>query len=83
MSSAHARVDRAGRVLIPAKLRRQLGLSPGDAVILEIREGSLEVRSYKRAIEEAQAIIRKYVPDPTRSLVDELIEERRREAARE
>ncbi|MGH6945476.1 MAG: AbrB/MazE/SpoVT family DNA-binding domain-containing protein [Geminicoccaceae bacterium] len=83
MSAARVRVDKAGRVLIPARSCRQMGLAPGDAVILEVREGGLQVRPYKRAIEEAQAIIRKYVPDPTRSLADELIEERRREVARE
>jgi hypothetical protein len=43
----------------------------------------LRVRRYQKAIEEAQAIIRKYIPDPDRSLVDELIEAGRREATRE
>ena len=41
------------------------------------------MRSYRKAIEEAQAIIAKYIPDRDRSLVDELIEERRRAAERE
>jgi uncharacterized protein len=40
-------------------------------------------RTYRRAIREVQAIIRKYIPDRDRSLVDELIEERRRQAERE
>jgi AbrB family looped-hinge helix DNA binding protein len=76
-------MDKAGRLLIPARMRRQLGLRPGDPVILEAGETGLQVRPYRKAIEEAQAIIRKYIPDPDRSLVDELIQERRREAARE
>jgi AbrB family looped-hinge helix DNA binding protein len=83
MTTARTKVDQGGRVLIPARLRQELDVAPGDAVILEIKEGELRLRSYKRAIEEAQAIIRKYIPDRNRSLVDELIEERRREAARE
>ena len=37
----------------------------------------------QKAIREAQAIIRRYIPDADRSLVDELIAERREEAERE
>jgi len=67
-------------MLIPARLRRELGIAAGDAVVLETRGDELRVRPYKKAIEEAQAIIRKYIPDRERSLVDELIEQRRRQA---
>jgi AbrB family looped-hinge helix DNA binding protein len=80
MASARARIDKGGRVLIPVGLRRELGIAPGDAVVLEVRGGELRVRPYKKAIEEAQAIVRRYIPDRDRSLVDELIEQRRREA---
>jgi hypothetical protein len=52
-------------------------------VVLETRGDELRVRPYRKAIREAQAIIRKYIPDPDRSLVDELIAERRKEAERE
>jgi AbrB family looped-hinge helix DNA binding protein len=83
MATARARIDKAGRMLIPAKLRRELGIAAGDAVVLEIKGDELRVRPYKKAIEEAQAIIRRYIPDRDRSLVDELIEQRRREAERE
>jgi AbrB family looped-hinge helix DNA binding protein len=83
MATARARIDKGGRMLIPARLRRELGIAAGDAVVLEIKGGELRVRPYKKAIEEAQAIIRKYIPDRDRSLVDELIEQRRREAERE
>ena len=83
MASARARIDKGGRMLIPARLRMELGIAAGDAVVLEIKGDELRVRPYRKAIEEAQAIIRKYVPDRDRSLVDELIEQRRREAERE
>ena len=69
--------------MISSRVRKELGIRPGDAVILEIEAGELRMRRYQKAIEEAQAIIRKYIPDRDRSLVDELIEERRLEAARE
>lgn len=83
MSTARARIDKAGRILIPAKLRTELNIEPGDPVVLETRGDELHVRPYRLAIREAQAIIRRYIPDRDRSLVDELIAERRKEAERE
>ena len=83
MSSARARIDKAGRILIPSKLRRELKVEPGDAMVLETKGDELHLRPYRKAIREAQAIIAKYIPDRDRSLVDELIEERRNEAERE
>ena len=83
MSTARANIDKAGRILIPAKLRAELKVGPGDPVVLETNGDELHVRPYRLAIQEAQAIIRKYIPDRDRSLVDELIKERRQEAERE
>ena len=83
MSTARARIDKAGRILIPSKLRTELRVAPGDPVVLDTRGDELRVRPYRQAIREAQAIIRKYIPDQARSLVDELIAERRKEAERE
>jgi hypothetical protein len=48
-----------------------------------LKAGELHLRSYKKTIKEAQVIIGKYIPDRERSLVDEVIEQRRREAERE
>lgn len=78
MSAVRAKIDETGRILIPAKLRTELNVRPGDPVVLETKGDELHVRPYRQAIREAQAIIRKYIPDRDRSLVDELIAERRR-----
>jgi len=71
-----------GRVVLPAPLRRQLGLHPGDRLILTV-QGSDRVRLVS-AREQARAI-RGLFGDvaPDRSLVGELIAERREEAGRE
>lgn len=82
MSSHRARIGEGGRLVIPARLRTELGLRVGDDVILEVQNGELHVRSLKDAIARAQALVRRYVPEG-RSLADELIAERRREAERE
>jgi AbrB family looped-hinge helix DNA binding protein len=83
MSVIRTKIDKAGRILIPAKLRAELNVEPGDPILLEMSGDELRVRPYRLAIREAQAIIRKYIPDRNRSLVDELIAERRKEAERE
>ena len=68
--------------MIPATMRRELGLSTGDTVLVDVDDGELRVRSVPRAIERARAILRKYIPEGV-GLADELIADRRREAERE
>jgi AbrB family looped-hinge helix DNA binding protein len=80
MSAVRARITEGGRVVIPSEFRRQLGLQTGTEVILDVTDGELRIRSLQRAIERAQALVRRHVPEPT-DLADELIRERR-EAAR-
>ena len=76
------KLDRHGRVVIPAGYRRALGLRPGDPLTLELDDGALRLIPLSQAIREAQELVAKYV-DKDRSLVAELIAERRAEAARE
>ena len=75
------KLDRHGRVVIPAEHRRALGLEEGDAVVVSLNEGELRILSRTEAIKRAQDMVRQYTKG--RSLVDELIAERRAEAARE
>ena len=82
MTAQRARVAEGGRVVIPAEFRRQLDLQPGAEVILEVTDGELRIRSVRRAIERAQALVRRHVPADT-SLADELIRDRQEAARRE
>jgi len=77
-----ATIGEGGRLLIPAELRRRLGLGPGTPVVLDVADGALQVRPLAQAIAHAQALVRRHVP-PEVSLADELIRERRQAAARE
>jgi AbrB family looped-hinge helix DNA binding protein len=79
---AKARVDGQGRILIPAEYRRTLGIREGDLVTLLIEDGVLQVITVSEGIRRAQAIMRQYVPAGV-SLVDDLLADRRAEAARE
>ncbi len=82
MSSRAVRIVEGGKMVIPATFRRQLGLRVGDTVIVEVADGELHVRSRAGAIANAQKLMRGLVPEGV-SLVDELIADRRAEAARE
>jgi len=73
------RVNENGRLVIPASFRKALGINPGDEVILRIEDDELRITTLKRNIEQAQRLVRKHVKSGT-SLVNELIEERRKAA---
>jgi AbrB family looped-hinge helix DNA binding protein len=80
---ARARINQQGRIVIPAECRAVAGLKPGDELLIEaIGEGELRLRTPEQAIKEARAIVARYLPKG-RDLVQELIDERRAEAARE
>lgn len=71
------------RVVIPSSIRKSLGLKIGDAVTL-VLQGNGEVRmlTQREAVRQAQQLVRRYVR-AERSLVEELLSERREEAGRE
>ena len=76
-------INPQGRIVIPAECRAAAGLKPGDELLVEaVGEGELRLRTREQAIREAQAIVARYVPKG-RDLVQELIDERRAEPARE
>lgn len=78
----HAKLDSAGRLLVPAELRESLGLLPGSTVVLRVEGDGLHIVSPYRLMEEAQAYFRQFIPDGVDG-VDDFLAERRREAARE
>jgi AbrB family looped-hinge helix DNA binding protein len=82
MITHRATIAPGGRVVIPAALRKALGVGVGDSLVMELADGELRVRSLDAAIREAQEIVAKRVPKGV-SLADELIRERREEARRE
>jgi bifunctional DNA-binding transcriptional regulator/antitoxin component of YhaV-PrlF toxin-antitoxin module len=78
-----ARIDRHGRIVIPAECLSAAGLNPEHDLIIEVvGEGELRLCSKEQAIKSAQAVVAPYLPKG-RDLVQEFIDERRAEAARE
>ena len=81
-SSYRATLGEDGRLVIPAAARRELNLKPGEPLLVESDGESLIVRSYESVLRETQGYFRQFLPDGT-SVVDELIADRRAEAARD
>ena len=73
-------IREGGRLVIPSAYRKALGLKPGDEVLLSLEDGEIRVVSTRQAVARAQALVRRYIPKG-RKLSDELIKDRREEAA--
>ena len=71
-----------GRIVVPAGYRNALALKEGDVLFARLEFGEIHLLTPTAAMRRAQAIVREFVPEGV-SLVDELIEDRREEAARE
>jgi len=81
--SYHAKLIKGGKIVIPAELRREFGFEEGDTLVLEREGNALVIKTYEQVVREVQAAFKAMLGGRPRSMVDELIAERRAEAARE
>ena len=82
-STYSAKLIKGGKIVIPAELRRELGFKEGDTLVLDREGGGISIKSYDQVVREIQATFKAMLGDQSRSMVDELMAERRAEAARE
>jgi AbrB family looped-hinge helix DNA binding protein len=78
----HTKLGEGRRVAIPAEVCDRLGLHTGDPLTIRIRDDGLHLVSFEQIIREVQEAFAPYRV-PGVSVVDELIRDRREEAARE
>jgi len=78
MSSLTAQVSAGGRIVIPAEIRRKMGIHSGDQVILSYHDGELHIATRKQRLQQAKDIVKASAGNI--SLVEELVKERRAEA---
>ncbi len=71
-----------GRVVVPAQIRRQLGIDEGTELMARVQGDGLVLEPRSAALDRLQALVRSAAPEGV-SLADELIAERRAEARRE
>lgn len=72
-----------GRVVVPASIRKALGLEPGVRLTFRLDGEDIVLTTREGAMRRAKKMFRDAPGLKGRSLVDELIVERRAEAARE
>jgi bifunctional DNA-binding transcriptional regulator/antitoxin component of YhaV-PrlF toxin-antitoxin module len=82
MSSFHVRIFDGGKIALPAALRRKHGFAVGQTLVVNDGPLGITIRTLDDAVAAAQAIMARVAP-PERILSDELIAERREQAARE
>jgi len=74
-------LSKQGRLVIPARLRRALGLQPGDRLVAR-QDGDRIILERREAVERRVKARVANIPQDA-SLVDELLADRRAEAAKE
>jgi len=73
------KVSGPGRVVLPAELRKELGIEDGQDVVFSRTEYGIQITTLDQAIRQAQELVRRYVPEGV-SLVDQLHEARRKDS---
>jgi AbrB family looped-hinge helix DNA binding protein len=82
MSSFAVRVGPKGRIVVPAPLRRELGIAEGADLVARAEHGRLIVEPRAMVLERLRSVVGGAVPADV-SLVDELLAARKDEAGRE
>ena len=82
--TAKLTLDRAGRVLIPKSVRKELHLSPGDIMQLESRGDEVTLRPLRpHALLQKEQGVWVYQGDATHASVPDLIDREREKRLRE
>jgi len=76
------KVTSGGRVVLPAEVRAALGLTDGASVRIRLEDRQVVIVPFAEILRKIQEKWRRLIPED-RSMVDELIAERRAEAERE
>ena len=77
-----AELYKGGRITIPVQIRNLFNMHGGDQLTFRVENNAITVLTEAQLLAEARAALRADVP-ADHSLVDELIAERRAEAAKE
>jgi AbrB family looped-hinge helix DNA binding protein len=78
--TARVPVDDAGRGVVPAQIRKALGIQGGQPLSISLEGDVIRLQTVDTVLERARAIARR---KRSGSIVDEFITDRRAEAAKE
>lgn len=84
MTTITAQVSQGGRIVIPTEMRKKMGVSIGDQVLLSWSEDTQEltIATRKQRLQKAKDLIKQFA-NSSGSVVDELIAERHEAAEHE
>lgn len=71
-----------GRLVVPVKLRQEIGMPKGGKLVASVRNGTLMLEPFDVAVRRVQAMAKAY-KKPGESVVEEFLDERRAEAQAE
>ncbi len=77
------KVSPNGRIVIPADVRRQLGIEKGGTLTLDVDEFGVRLSTFKQRVRNAQELYAKMMEGKQGITVDEFIAEKRRDATSE
>ncbi len=76
MTFADIELPQTGELVIPNAVSTAIGWHAGEKLTVQVQDGEIRIFSQVQAVQRAQAWVASFVEEG-RSLVDELIEERR------
>jgi hypothetical protein len=76
------RIGPDGSAIVPAKVIGTLALKEGDVLFVRMHDGEIHLLTKTAVMRRVQSLVREFVPEGV-SLVDELLEDRRREVEAE
>jgi AbrB family looped-hinge helix DNA binding protein len=82
MEAFTVKLDGSGRILLPAKIRKQLKLQQGSTLVAQVKKEQLVLQTRMQALREVQEFFSRRRPAGT-LWSEEIIKDRRREARRE
>ena len=76
-------VSPSGRLSIPADVRKRLGLERGGKLMLDVDEFGMTLSTAQQRVRRAQALYRQFAEGKPSYTVDDFLERKRADAARE
>ena len=77
------RIDRAGRIVVPANIRKALGIRGGQKLTISLDGDAIKLVTVDAALERTWSIAKRRGKGGVDSVVDDFIAERRAEAEEE
>lgn len=75
-------IGESGRIIIPAKLRKEANLSVGQGIVIDVQDGELKISSYHAKLRNIQETVKSYTQEKG-SLVEKLFELRKEDETHE